>query len=429
MYLTLDLALRVGDLLLANGAGAGDVHQGMKSVLRSCGLSTATPSITFTELSISYQPHIDEPAIIQTREVHHREVDHDDLTKVDHILRDLVGGRIDRDEARRRVLDAVASGHLRPRWAVTLGWGVMATGVALLIGGSALVSGLAFLCAVAIDRVTLWMGERLYPAFYLQVAGGLVATLAAVLVAALEIPVEPSRVVTAGIVMLLAGLGLVGATQDALIGYPLTATARFLEVTVSTIGIIAGVSGGLMVGRMLGVELGYLEPAVFAITTLPQMILGAGLTAAGFAYASYGRKRTLLPIALVGMLGMGVLTAVRLAGVDTLWATALAAVAVGMVSWTASGRFRVPPLAVVVSGLVPLLPGFGLYRGLALISEGRDGAGAVVTAVATALAIAAGAILGQYIAQPVRAEARRLETRLRSPRLVGSNRLPRRSRH
>ena len=84
-----------------------------------------------------------------------------------------------------------------------------------------------------------------------------------------------------------------------------------------------------------------------------------------------------------------------------------------------AGRFRVPPLVVVVPAIVPLLPGLDIYRGLALLAEGKDGVLQLASALATALALASGVILGQYLAQPVKREARRLETRLSGPRMVG----------
>ena len=84
-----------------------------------------------------------------------------------------------------------------------------------------------------------------------------------------------------------------------------------------------------------------------------------------------------------------------------------------------AGRFRVPPLVIVVPAIVPLLPGLAIYRGLALLTDGEDGFPKLIAAAGTAIALAAGVILGQYLAQPLRREARWLETRLSGPRSVG----------
>ena len=126
---------------------------------------------------------------------------------------------------------------------MTLGWGVMGTGIALTLGGSPVVCLLAFLAACAIDRTQRVMSRHRIPSFYLQAAGGFVATLIAVTAAATPLEVNPSRVVTTGIVMLLAGIGLMGATQDAITGFPVTASARLLDAMLDTAGIIAGVAG------------------------------------------------------------------------------------------------------------------------------------------------------------------------------------------
>ena len=75
---------------------------------------------------------------------------------------------------------------------------------------------------------------------------------------------------------------------------------------------------------------------------------------------------------------------------------------------------------IVVSGIVPLLPGLSIYRGLSLLgADDYSGILQMITAAAIAISLAAGVILGEYVAQPLRREARRLEQRLAGPRLVG----------
>ena len=111
--------------------------------------------------------------------------------------------------------------------------------------------------------------------------------------------------------------------------------------------------------------------------------------------------------------------AVDTSGAGRFWGSAAAAVTIGAVCYLAAGRFRVPPLVVVVPAIVPLLPGLDIYRGLALLAEGQDGVLQLSYALVTALVLAAGVILGQYIAQPLKREAHRLETRLSGPRMVG----------
>jgi hypothetical protein len=104
-------------------------------------------------------------------------------------------------------------------------------------------------------------------------------------------------------------------------------------------------------------------------------------------------------------------------------------VTIGLVSYAIAGRFAVPPLVVVVPALVPLLPGLLIYRGLSYMSEGDTlGILQLSAAAATTIALAAGVIMGEYVAQPLKRNVRRLEGRLAGPRMVGvmHGHLPRR---
>ena len=418
IYKTLDLGLRIGEVLLASGAGAGDVSAAMLTVAHACGLRGATADVTFTELAMSYQTSFDEPAMIQIRNVRHREIDYEDLTLVDHLVRDLLSGEVRRDEARRRLARVVSSGHRLPRWAVTVGLGVMGGGVGVLLGGDWLVTLIAFLAAVGVDVTRRAMSRRRLPGFYQQVAGGLLATLVAVGTVAAGVDVDPSRVVTAGIILLLAGINFLGAIQDALTGFPLTAGARILEAMLATAGVIAGVSGGLTVGRMLGVNLGHLDPGSTSLSDLPVTATGAAITAGAFAFAAYAPLRSLAPVAVMGA-GAQVVFHLTQETLGAAWSSAMASVLIGVVSYSVAARVRVPPLVIVVSSIVPLLPGLAIYRGLTLLSEGGNGLLSIINAAAVAIALAAGVLLGEYLAQPLKREARRLENRLSGPRLVG----------
>ncbi|RZI88340.1 MAG: threonine/serine exporter, partial [Microbacterium sp.] len=222
---TLDLALRIGEMLLSNGAGAADVTATMASVTHHLGLRQTLVDVTFTSLTLSHQESVDDLPIVMRRHVTHREVDYADLTAVDLLVNALLTGEIDREEAASRVARIASTGHPRPRWAITASWGLTGAGVALLLGGDWIVLAVAGVAGAAIEVLQRRIERLRLPFFYSQVAGALLATLIAVAVAATPAEVNPSLVVTAAIIMLLAGLGFIGAIQDALTGFSITANA------------------------------------------------------------------------------------------------------------------------------------------------------------------------------------------------------------
>ncbi|MDF1706311.1 MAG: threonine/serine exporter family protein [Aeromicrobium sp.] len=416
---TLDLALRIGELLLSNGAGAADVTATMSSVAHHLGLRQTLVDVTFTTLTLTHQPSVDDPVVSLTRHVTHRETDFADLTSVDYLVTRLLSDEITRDEAASEVARIASSGHPRKRWAITAGSGLTGAGVALLLGGDWIVLLIAAVAGSSIEVLQRRMARMRLPFFYAQVAGGVLATTFAVVLRALEVPVDPSIVVTASIIMLLAGQGFIGAIQDALTGFYITANARILEVMIATAGIIVGVSAGLAIGRALGVNV-RIEPGAYGLSDLPAVTIGAAITAGSFAFTAYSPKRVVAPIAALAALAAGAYFVPLQHGVGRAACAGIGAIVIGLISYWVAGWFKVPPLVVITACIVPLLPGLSIYRALSLLADDDvTGVIALITAAAVALALSAGAILGEYVAQPLRRESRKLEQRLAGPRLVG----------
>ncbi|HEX8780248.1 MAG TPA: threonine/serine exporter family protein [Nocardioides sp.] len=424
LHLTLDLCLRIGEVLLSSGAGAADVTVTMEAVARHLGVRQPEIDVTFTSLSISANADPDDPPVVLMRVVRHRDLDYEDLTSVDHLVRDVLRDEADVYTARTRMATIVSVGHPMPRWAVTLFLGTMCASVGAFLGGGLPVMGIAGVAAMLIDRCMLAMQRRRMPLFYQQVVGGLVATLLAVALAASPLPLDPSLVITANVMVLLAGIGFLGAIQDALSGFYVTSGARMIEALLATAGIIAGVSGGLSLADVLGVDMGLFVPGrTMGDYTVVVSVLGGAAAAAAFAFACYAPRRAVLPIALITSIASVIHWVVLGSAIGRTWAAATASLFVGLVAYAVAGRVRVPPLVVVVPAIVPFLPGLSIYRGLSLLSQGGSGTSlgllSLMTAASVAIAISSGVILGEYLAQPLKREARRLEDRLAGPRLVG----------
>jgi uncharacterized membrane protein YjjB (DUF3815 family) len=307
---------------------------------------------------------------------------------------------------------------------VVAGSGVVGGGVSLILGGGVLVTGVAALAGVLITIMMRALNRQRWPMFYQQIAGGMLATVLALVAAKmgreLDLQVDTSQVITASIVLLLSGIGFMGAIQDALSGFYLTAGARIIEALLATAGLIAGVSAGLALAGPLGVSLVGVRPGDTVLGEVPLVLLGAIISACAFAFTCYAPLRSLPAIGMSTLLGHLAFISVQDPAQSMPWAAGCAAVVIGLVSYTVAGRVRVPPLVVVVPALVPMLPGLLIYRGLSYMSEGDTlGILQLTAAAATTIALAAGVILGEYVAQPLKRNVRRLESRLAGPRMVG----------
>src|SRR3954467_10805925 len=376
-YKILDLALRIGEILLSSGAGAADVTATMLGITHHLGLRNADIDVTFTLLRMSYQLDPEEMPVLLTRNISQRDIDYDDLTRTHELVSDILEDRVDVAEARARVARLNSTGHWLPRWSVVAGSGVVGGGVSLILGGGAVVTVVAALAAVLITMLMRTLNRQRWPMFYQQIAGGMVATVLALITAAvgqhLDLRVDTSQVITANIVLLLSGIGFMGAIQDALSGFYLTAGARIIEALLATAGLIAGVSAGLSLARPLGVSLVGVRPGSGAVyADVPLILVGAIVSACAFAFTCYAPLRALPAIGMSTLLGHLAFVSVQDPAQSMPWAAACAAVVIGLVSYTIAGRVGVPPLVVVVPALVPMLPGLLIYRGLSLMADGNS---------------------------------------------------------
>ena len=279
----------------------------------------------------------------------------------------------------------------------------------------------AFGSTLLVSRVNLRLEARQMPAFYQNAVGGFIATAVALALVAADVGVRPSLVVAGGIVLLLPGAVLVGAVQDAITGYLVTASARAFEAVLLTAGIVAGVAIALDVGLRLGVDTSVSATSVASLGQVPLQVVAAGVAAAASAASDHAPRRTLPTAALAGALGWAALVLLGRLGLSPAFSSAVAAAVVGFGSYTFAHRQQAPPLVYLAAGIIPLLPGLTIYRGMLRLADGDALGGLVLlgNAVTTGLALAAGAILGEFLAQPARREVQRFERRVSGPRLAG----------
>ena len=255
----IDLAMRVGETLLSTGASASDVVATVLRLTDAYGLGSVHVDVTFTSISVSYHRGPDADPMTVMRAIKVRSTDLSRLERLQTLVADIADKRVEVDEAGIRFRALIRAPHPYRRAVVTGALAAVAAAVAALLGGTWLMMALSFVTTAVVDRVQRWLARRGAAAFFTQVAGGAIPTVVAVgMVEAISAGVRglqgisPSVVVASGIVVLLAGLCVVGAAQDAIDGYYVTAGARGFEVLVLTLGIVVGIGAILAVAQRSG---------------------------------------------------------------------------------------------------------------------------------------------------------------------------------
>ncbi|MBB6438002.1 uncharacterized membrane protein YjjP (DUF1212 family) [Streptomyces candidus] len=403
----LDLTLRIGELLLAGGEGAEDVEAAMFAVSRAYGLDRCEPTVTFTLLSISYQPSLVDDPVTASRTVRRRGTDYTRLAGVYRLVADITAADTDvtLEEAYRRLAEIRRNRHPYPGWALTGASGLLAGSASVLVGGGVLVFIAATLGAILGDRLAWLCAGRGLPEFYQFVAAAMPPAAMGVGLAFVPDSVVsgilPSAVITGGLFALLPGRALVAGVQDGLTGYYITASARLLEVMYFFIAIVLGVLIVLYVGAGLNPNLH--PDATMHVQSRPVIqILASIALCFAFAILLQQERSTVLMVSLNGGVAWIVFGAMNTTGnISAVASTAVAAGLVGLFGQLFSRYQYASALPYVTAAIGPLLPGSSTYYGLLGIAQNDVNAGltSLSKAAAIALAIAIGVNLGGEISR------------------------------
>jgi uncharacterized membrane protein YjjP (DUF1212 family) len=400
----LDLTLRIGELLLAGGEGAEDVETAMFAVCRAYGLDRCEPNVTFTLLSVSYQPSLVDDPVSASRTVRRRGTDYTRLAAVFQLVDDLSDPdtHVSLEEAYRRLAEIRRNRHPYPGWALTAAAGLLAGAASLLVGGGDLIVFVAAAVGAMLgDRLAWLCAGRGLPEFYqFTVAATPPAALGVALTLA-HVDVKASAVITGGLFALLPGRALVAGVQDGLTGFYITASARLLEVMYLFVGIVTGVLTVLYFGVKLGAPLN--PDAALAVGNRPvTQIFASMLLSLTFAVLLQQERSTVLLVTVNGGIAWVVYGALHyVAGISPVASTAVAAGLVGLFGQLMARYRFASALPYTTAAIGPLLPGSATYFGLLAIAQNHIDKGLVslAKAVSLAMAIAIGVNLGSEISR------------------------------
>ncbi|HEY3535577.1 MAG TPA: threonine/serine exporter family protein [Pedococcus sp.] len=421
--LSLDLALRVGELMLRCGAGAPQVESSVVAVAAAAGLEHLEVDITLQSLLVQCATPSGAP-VTMLRVVRSSTRDFARLTDVHEFVERLVSGEYDRESAAERLREIRRAPRSWPRWVVRVSSGVVAGAVAVMLGAGAVAALVAAGSALLVEWAGRLLGRQGLPEFYQAALGGFVATTIAWGAFALGargwLPLSSSEfafTVAGGIVVLLPGRTVASAFEDAISGYSVTGAGRLFAVFLTTGGIILGVATGLAVTRTVsrGIDLDLAAPSIVATRALAApvlvAVLGAGVVGMAGAVSLRSRRRLVMPAGLIGAAAVAVSLAVgRVEGFGQLSAAGIAALVLGVAGRLLALRLGAPALVLVVPGSYGLLPGLAIFRGLYEMVNGsgpsagslslQGGITTLLGAMAVLLAIAAGSVLGELLASP-----------------------------
>ncbi|MGW1178657.1 threonine/serine exporter family protein [Kitasatospora sp. NPDC002543] len=401
----LDLALLVGELLLASGEAAEDVEAAMLAVVHAYRLHPCDPQVTFTRVAISYQPGPSEPSLSAECSVRRPAVDYARLAAVFRLVTEITVGGMAVPEAHGRLVAARRHSRRYSGRLFVLSCAGMAGAATLLIGGRAdarawLVFTSAVVAALMGERFSALVARHDFPAFYQFVAAAVPAAVIGILLSFNGLHLRGSVVITGGLYAVLPGWPMVAAAQDGLTGFYLTAAARLLEALYLMAGVVIGVMTVLYVGVNNGADLAAQNGPPGAVNP-PLQLAAAVLLTLAFAVLLNTEPATLPAVLLNSAAGWSTYGVLVNAGGEPILATGLAAGLVGLSGQLMARCRGSSALPHITAALGPLLPGSVLYFGMLAFVRGEPevGLSGIGRAGAMAMALAIGVNLGRELAR------------------------------
>jgi uncharacterized membrane protein YjjP (DUF1212 family) len=411
----LDLSVRIGEALLVAGASASEVTTTIVRAARAYGVDPVHVDVTYNSITAAFHRSGADRPVALLRVVRGAAPDHERLLRLQALVQ-RIGDGLDLESAaaESRAIRRTPFRYRPP--IVVAAQALLAVGVAVMFGANWLVLLLSFTAALLAATAQFLLAKARVPYFFSQIAGAFLITTVAALSPLLELTgweaaeaIRPSVIVASGIVLMLAGLTVVGAAQDAIDGFALTAVGRILEVGTHTLGVVVGILAGLETARVVGIGMAPPTQAL-PLGPLPLQFLGAAVIAIAVAvYNGAGTRIIGISAALSLVAWLGFTVAVDI-GFDVAAASGVGAFAGSFVGTIAAYRLHVPSVAITTAAILPLVPGAAVFRGLLSVMEAGDSSavllGGIVLlagAATVGIALAIGASLGISLGQPVRA--------------------------
>ena len=415
----LDLAGNIGAILMASGTPATATMDQVTAIAAAYGIERCEVDVINTTIHVAAYRGPTSPAASTLHIVQSRSMDFSRLAAVDRLIGRIRAGQVSPSTSPRRArrhhhrAAPVQALDRHPRLGCA---GIRDGGNP---GRGLLVCLVSALSAMAIDRVNRRLNRHGLPFFFQYAVGGAIATAPPILLYALSpklgLHFEPTVAIAAGLVVLLAGLSLVGSVGDVITGAPVTAAGRFFELVMMTAATIAGVALVLHLANRFGAPFVAISAdAPPALAELPARVAFGAASAAAYALACYAERSAAMAAAFGGAAGTIAFLLAQGAGLGAVVASFVAAVPIGLVGRLMERRNLAPPLVVSITGIVPLLPGLALLHGIYAILNDQHAVGfaSVLGALAIGTALAAGVTLGEWSSWKVR--MRRLQARRRS---------------
>lgn len=390
----LRLATEAGHILLENGAEISRVEETMQRMSEAYGVSDESFFVLSNGIIATGQ-HYARAEFIPIKGMQLSRV-----VEVNQLSREVAQpSPLPLAEVEHR-LNAIRAASGKPWWELVLGIALGVASFSILFGGSLADAGATFACGIVLGLYMTFAGPHLSRIMG-NLSGGLLGGLLCIATARLapgtfHLP----NMVIGTIIALVPGVPFTNGVRDIANEDYIAGATRLLDAFLAFLSIALGVIVALAVDGWLAgglMELG--TPATDPLTASWPIQLAAALVGTmGFSALFGTMRKHYVGCGLAGMTGWGVMLAMA-ASAPSVAAVFCGALAVAVISHLFAKYQRCPVTVFLICGIIPLVPGGGIFWTAYYLTSGRLALAATAgfAALAATVAIAGGIIIATAV--------------------------------
>ncbi len=391
------MAVLAGSIMISSGAETHRVEDTLQRILGTTNFEHADAFVFTTGMVVT----LSDPSV-ETLSISHRVTDTSRnfgrIAEVNSVSRDFCSGLISLDEATARLREIKTKKRYNS-FLYHLGYILASSAFAVMFGGEIPDAIATIFCGIVLSIVVLDLGPKIGRGFVTTILAAAALTVTATAVSYisyhfLHISFQTNYMIIGAIMPLVPGLAMTTAFRDVLQGDYLSAGSRILEALVIAVCVAIGIGTGMSLSDMLGLSETLALDFYLSVATVPEFLLAAssaGVAILGMCLFFDTPKKCILACWLNAFLSWGVYLIADYAGLNGLWASFLSTLAADLFAYYCARILKAPVIIFLVAGILPMVPGISIYKGVYSFIFGGNAAemlaGAFMSTGVIALAI------------------------------------------
>ena len=391
------MAVLAGSIMISSGAETNRVEDTLHRILGTTNFEHADAFVFTTGMVVT----LSDPSV-ETLSISHRVTDTSRnfgrIADVNSVSRDFCSGLISLDEATARLREIKEKKRYNS-FLYHLGYILTSSGFAVMFGGDVRDAIATLFCGIILSIVVLDLGPKIGRGFVTTILAATALTLTATTVSYLSyhwlhISFQTNYMIIGAIMPLVPGLAMTTAFRDILQGDYLSAGSRILEALMVAVCVAIGIGTGMSLSDMFGLVETLALDFYLSVATVPEFLLrasSAGIAIFGMCLFFDTPKKCFIACWLNAFLSWGVYLIADYAGLNGLWASFLSTLAADLFAYYCARILKGPVIIFLVAGILPMVPGISIYKGVYSFIFGGNAAeiltGAFMSTGVIALAI------------------------------------------